>query len=83
MVVASNNNLGKLRKVLSEPCPMCGKLLELRSIAVPSIERGEEYTMREDKIICSKCAYTRKPNKSKNQWHNHRKASRRDSEALE
>jgi hypothetical protein len=79
----SSNNLGKRRKVLTEPCPQCGGLLELRSVLIPNMEKGEEYTLRKDKIVCPKCLYERRPNKeNKNQWKNHRR-SKGDKSQLE
>ena len=72
---SNNDHLGKLRRVLKEPCPQCGSLLQLRSQSFPLMERGEEYTVRKDKIVCPKCLYERRPEKaSKSQWKNHRKS---------
>lgn len=72
---SSNNNLGKLRKVLSERCPQCGSLMQERSVDISFMEKGEEYTVKKIKKVCPVCLYEQKSNKnSKNQWRNHRKA---------
>jgi hypothetical protein len=52
---------GKLKHSLKERCPICGKVLQLRTLQIKRINKGLEVVIPEDKIFCSSdaCDYER------------------------
>jgi len=53
--------IGKLKHSLKERCPECGKVLQLRVIAIKSLMDGIEITTQKEYIACSNknCDYER------------------------
>jgi len=59
--------IGKLKKSISEKCPVCGKTLQIRVIKIKTLQKGVEAFVEEEYICCSNknCDYERETVKKK------------------
>lgn len=58
-------NLGKLKKTLTEKCPNCGGLLQVRTFEFKTIEEGIDILKTEDVIMCLECDYEKECKKKR------------------
>ena len=54
----TQENIGRLKRTLSEKCPVCGKPLQLRVREIESLLRGETVIDEETYKKCSVCDFT-------------------------
>lgn len=52
---------GRLKHSLKERCPVCNKVLQLRVLEIPRMNKGVEVMVSEERIFCSRdsCDYER------------------------
>jgi DNA-directed RNA polymerase subunit M/transcription elongation factor TFIIS len=53
----TQNNLGRLKRTLSEKCPSCSKPMQLRVRQIENLQRGEIITEEDEYKKCSVCDY--------------------------